>query len=139
MTAPAVRVLLAEDDSNDILFFQRAAAKLRLPWVIEVATDGETAARILQEEGAPSHVVLDLKLPRRSGLEVLAALRADPARTGTRVVVLTSSQERRDLDEATRLGVDRYLVKPVSTPELLRIVGEIARIWGMVPAEESGA
>jgi CheY-like chemotaxis protein len=131
MSAPLpLRILLAEDDSNDVLFFRRAASKLGLPWDIEVAGDGETAARILAEDGAPGHVVLDLKLPRRSGLEVLAGLRADPSRKAVRVIVLTSSQERRDLDEATRLGVDRYLVKPVSSRELMGAVSEIARLWG---------
>jgi CheY-like chemotaxis protein len=134
MNEARVPVLLVEDDDNDVLFFRRAASKLGLPWEIEVAGDGEAAARRLLADGAPRHVVLDLKLPRRSGLEVLAALRADPSRSGVRVVVLTSSREKADLEGATRLGVDRYLVKPVGSSDLLRMVEEIARLWGVAPA-----
>jgi len=134
MNAARVPVLLVEDDENDVLFFRRAASKLGLSWEIEVAGDGEAAARRLLADGAPRHVVLDLKLPRRSGLEVLAALRADPSRNGVRVVVLTSSREKADLEGATRLGIDRYFVKPEGSSDLLRMVEEIATLWGSSPA-----
>ena len=65
---------------------------------------------------------------------MLAALRADASRSDVRVVVLTSSREKADLEGAARLGVDRYLVKPVGSSELLRMVEEIARHWGTLPA-----
>jgi CheY-like chemotaxis protein len=121
-------VLLVEDDPNDVLFLRRAVAKHGLRWSIDVATNGEDAIRKLQDGAIWSHVILDLKIPRKSGLEVLSTLRAGGKRS-TRVVVLTSSREKKDLEAAARLGIDLYLVKPVAFQELCQVVEEIARVW----------
>ena len=81
----------------------------------------------LEREPRLSHVLLDLKLPKRTGLSVLAWIRErTPA---ARVVVLTSSDQKSDRDEAARLGVDAYLIKPVDFPVLVELCREVAGVW----------
>jgi PAS domain S-box-containing protein len=123
------RVLLVEDDANDVLFLKRAVAKLGLSWTIDVASDGEEAVRKLAGEPPATHVLLDLKIPLKSGLEVLAALRADPRTRDLPVTVLTSSKEESDSRQAALLGIDGYVIKPVSFPDLLISVQEIDQAW----------
>ena len=123
------RVLVVEDDSNDVLFLRRALAKRNVTWTIEVASDGEQALRALAAEPPPGHVILDLKIPRRNGLEVLAHIRSEQRTRDIRVVVLTSSAERSDLDRATQLGVDQYLIKPVDFTNFLDTIDLIVQTW----------
>jgi len=123
------RVLVVEDDSNDVLFLRRALAKRNVAWEVDVASDGEQALRALAAEPPPSHIILDLKIPRRNGLEVLAHLRSEPRTRHIRVVVLTSSAERSDLDRATQLGIDQYLIKPVDFTNFLDTIDLIVQTW----------
>src|SRR5262245_49061119 len=81
------RILVVEDDSNDILFFRRALAKRGVPWTVDVASDGEQALRAISAEPPPTHVILDLKIPRKNGLEVLAQIRSEPRTRDIRVIV----------------------------------------------------
>ncbi len=120
-------MLLVEDDSNDVLFFKRAVAKLEIPWELDHAGDGKEAARKLALPDPPTHVVLDLKIPKKNGLELLQDLRERGL--PTRVIILTSSNEKADQDTAARFGVDAYLLKPASLSEFLDIVGQIRRLW----------
>lgn len=127
MPGEPLRVLLVEDDESDVYFMRRALAKAGLAWDLEVARDGDEALDRLRREPRPSRVLLDLKLPKRTGLSVLAWIRERaPA---TRVIVLTSSDQKSDRDEATRLGVDLYLIKPVDFPALVELCREIAAAW----------
>ncbi|HEX7900190.1 MAG TPA: response regulator [Planctomycetota bacterium] len=128
MTAP--RLLLVEDDPNDVLFFQRALGKLKPGTVVVVARDGEEAMSYLKDA---THVVLDLKLPRKSGLEVLECIRACADFRDLRVSVLTSSKDPIDLERVHRAGVDRYSVKPATFSSLLDTLREILDDWRLLP------
>jgi len=109
-------MLLVEDNEADILFFRRALSKVREGVPLEVATNGVAAVQAMSGDGAqhpPSLVLLDLKLPRMSGLEVLEWMRNQAPLKSVRVVVLTSSSEESDIRRAHALGVSAYVVKPV--------------------------
>ena len=133
MTAP--RILLVEDDEDDVLFFRRALRIAAIPCELDVAEDGARAIARLDapalEANALTGVVLDLKLPLVSGLEVLRWLRAHPTLHALRVIVLTSSNDTRDIDAIHALGVDAYLVKPVGLDELVERVRTVAALWGL--------
>ncbi len=139
MSATAIRVLLVEDDPNDIVLTRRAFRKAELPEPIAVAEDGEQAVAYLGATGEfadrrahplPDLVLLDLKLPRMSGLEVLAWLRKQPGLQRMPVVVLTSSRETADVNRAYELGANSYLLKPVTFDSLAKIVSDLDRYWG---------
>jgi CheY-like chemotaxis protein len=131
-------ILLVEDDPNDVLLIQRAFRKANLANPIQVMNDGEAAVQYLsgQEPYAdrdryplPMLMLLDLKLPRRSGLEVLEWLKQQPKLKRLPVVVLTSSREHTDLNRAYDLGANSYLVKPVAFDSLLNMVQTLNQYW----------
>ena len=128
MSAPTI--LLVEDNSEDVSFFKRALVKAGLSWTLRVAEDGQKAVEQLSAgPPPPSHVVLDLKLPKKSGLEVLAWIRSHPVLNPLPVIVLTSSDLPADIQKAQSLGIDAYLVKPLTTNALVDTVRQIARRW----------
>ena len=131
MSSAPPHVLLVEDDPNDVHFMKRAGSKAGLEWVLDVAEDGDIAIRKLSAEPRPAHVLLDLKLPKRTGLSVLSWIRKESLAPSTRVIVLTSSNETKDRDSASALGVDLYLIKPVNYPLLVDTARQIARTWGI--------
>lgn len=131
-------ILLVEDDPNDVFLIQRAFRKANLVKPIQVVQDGEAAMQYLSGYSCygdrdrypmPMLILLDLKLPRRSGLEVLEWLRQQPQLKRLLVVVLTSSKENSDLNRAYDLGVNSYLVKPVSFDGLLEMVKNLNQYW----------
>jgi CheY-like chemotaxis protein len=131
-------ILLVEDDPNDAFLIQRAFRKANLANPIQVMNDGEAAVQYLsgQEPYAdrdryplPILMLLDLKLPRRSGLEVLEWLKQQPKLKRLPVVVLTSSREHIDLNRAYDLGANSYLVKPVAFDSLLNMVQTLNQYW----------
>ena len=139
MSGRAIRVLLVEDDLNDIVLTRRAFRKAELPEPIAIVEDGKQAVAYLGATGEfadrrahplPDLVLLDLKLPRMTGLEVLAWLRQQPSLQRLPVVVLTSSREISDVNRAYELGVNSYLSKPVTFDSLARIVSDLDRYWG---------
>lgn len=136
-------VLLVEDNEDDILFVQRAFRRAKLSNALPVVEDGDDAVAYLSGEGEyadrsrhpmPTLILLDIKLPRRSGLEVLEWLRAQPGLRRIPVVMLTSSKESADVDRAFDLGASGYLVKPVDFDGLLEMVKTIGVYW-MVMSE----
>jgi len=130
--ARLLRVLLVEDDESDVLFFQRALRALGVRLDLETARDGEEAVLVLSRGDGhplPDRVVLDLKLPRRSGIEVLSWIRSNPALRELSVTIMTSSGEPSDLARIKQLGIDEYILKPVSYQGLLAVVGELCRKW----------
>jgi CheY-like chemotaxis protein len=146
MTSPraAPVVLLVEDDEDDRLFFERAVRKAGLGWTLAKAASGREAIDYLAGSGTfadrgthpyPSHVLLDLKLPEISGLEVLQWIRSHPALAGLPVIILSSSREPSDMERARTLGVDAYEVKPVEFASLVATVRSIAHRWRL--AEEA--
>lgn len=131
-------ILLVEDDSNDILLVQRAFRRANMINPIRIVKDGEEAIGYLSgndkycdrtEYPLPSLILLDLKLPRRSGLEVLEWMRQQPVLKRIPVVVLTSSKESQDVDRAYDLGVNSYLLKPVRFDDLARMVTALDAYW----------
>lgn len=142
MNAPAHSpILLVEDNPDDVLLMQRAFRKLNLLNPLHVVQDGEEAVAYLGRVAAsPALVLLDLKLPRRSGLEVLEWLRAQPRLKRCPVVVLTSSKEAPDVQAAYDLGANSYLIKPVEFQAFLDMVGTLNLYWLVLnqPAGDKG-
>lgn len=131
-------ILLVEDDANDVFLLRRAFTKAGIESGLHTVADGEEAVSYLAGEGKfsdrdqhplPQLVLLDLKLPRRSGLEVLEWVRARPELRRIPVIVLTSSRESRDVNRAYDLGANSYLVKPVSFEDLLSLTQALDRYW----------
>lgn len=129
-------ILLVEDNPMDLDLTVRALASRRLANPIEVARDGEEALAMLPrwDGGAPLPVVilLDLRLPRVSGLEVLRALKGHPRYGAIPVVVLTTSREDVDIQGAYALGVNSYIVKPVEFDKFLEVASHIEMYWCLV-------
>ena len=131
-------ILLVEDDSNDVLLVQRAFRLAQFSCPIKIVSDGEEAISYLSRQPPyenselhplPLLILLDLKLPRRSGLEVLEWLRQQPELKRLLVVILTASRESPDVKKAYDLGVNSYLVKPVSFEELVILINQVATYW----------
>ncbi len=147
MMADVKRILLVEDSPNDIELTLAALAENHLANEVVVARDGEEALDYLyrrgmfklREPGQPAVVLLDLKLPKVDGLEVLAQLKADPALKVVPVVMLTSSHEERDLVRSYDLGVNAYVVKPVDFPEFVEAVKEVGLFWAVINEPQPGS
>jgi two-component system, response regulator len=130
-------ILLVDDSHTDAELTLRALRKAGLAAHVLWVTDGQAALDYLFAEGAyrgahvarPRLVLLDLKLPKLSGLDVLRRLKADAARRSIPVVLLTSSTEERDLLQAYELGVNSYLVKPVDYGALDEVVVRAGKYW----------
>ena len=126
-------VLLVEDNPVDVDLTLRAFALRKLTNPVLVARDGEEALAFLPRwEGGdprPLVILLDLKLPRVDGLEVLARLKNHSASRDIPVVVLTSSAEDRDIATAYQLGANSYIVKPVDFEKFLEVAGQIELYW----------
>ena len=136
--APEVEILLVEDDPNDVELTLRAFRARNLANQVFVARDGaEALAFFFSEEAHPLRdigvmprvILLDLKLPKVDGLEVLRRLRADERTRSLPVVVLTSSREEPDIAAAYRLGANSYIVKPVDFEAFARAVSEVGLYW----------
>jgi CheY-like chemotaxis protein len=129
-------ILLVEDNPVDLDLTRRAFARGRLANPIEVARDGEEALawRERWEAGAPLPVVilLDLKLPKLNGIEVLRVLKAHPRYSTIPVVVLTSSDEDRDVAAAYAFGVNSYIVKPVDFERFVEVAAYVNLYWGVL-------
>lgn len=131
-------VLLVEDDPNDILFMQRAFRRANITAPMQIVQDGDQAVDYLSGVGDyadrdrypfPTLVLLDLKLPRRSGIEVLTWMRQQPIVKRVPVIILTSSRETTDVDRSYDLGVSSYLVKPVNFNTFSQMVVTLNAYW----------
>ena len=135
---PSVEILLVEDNPEDLQLTQRALRKANLANRIHVARDGAEALEFIFCEGAhagrdiedmPRVILLDLKLPKVDGLEVLRRIKGDPRTCSIPTVVLTSSKELNDIVESYRLGVNSYIVKPVNFEGFAKAVQELGTYW----------
>jgi CheY-like chemotaxis protein len=138
-------VLLAEDNENDVLMFRRAARRANFHQPLEVVSNGEDAIAYIKGEGKyedrakyplPALVLLDLKMPRKNGFDVLEWIRAQPALDTMQVVVLSSSDEICDINRAYELGANSFLVKPMSFDEFVGMMEALRsyclRVWQAV-------
>jgi two-component system, response regulator len=142
-----VEVLLVEDSPQDLELTLRAFKKANLTNPVEVARDGAEAIEFLFREGAhagrkiedgPKVVLLDLKLPKIDGMEVLRRMKSDPRTSSIPVVVLTSSQEQKDVIESYDLGVNSYIVKPVNFERFATAVQELGYYWLLLNQPPTG-
>ncbi len=130
-----VGILLVEDDRVDIMTVQRAFKKNQVTNPLHVARTGLEALNLLKGEGCekidppPGLILLDLNLPRMSGIEFLEEVRQDPVLRDIRIIVLTSSNEPRDREAAFKYDVDDYIVKPHSFDEFNRAIATILEFW----------
>jgi two-component system, response regulator len=125
-----VVILLVEDNPNDAELAQRALKKTNLGARLALARDGaEALDYLLSDKPKPKVIFLDLKLPKIDGIEVLRRAREDERVRSIPVVVLTSSQEERDIAECYKLGVNSYVVKPVEFDKFYKAVGDLATYW----------
>ena len=133
-------ILLVEDNPNDVELTIEALDQHNLANRVVVAHDGVEALEYLRREGAfserepgdPAVVLLDIKMPRKDGLEVLREIRCDPALKRLPVVILTSSREEQDLITSYDLGVNAYVVKPVDFPSFIEAVKELGFFWAVI-------
>jgi two-component system response regulator len=125
-----IDILLVEDNPNDAELTQRALKKSEIGAQLIIARDGaEAVDYLLSDRPKPKVIFLDLKLPKIDGIEVLRRVREDDRTRAIPVIVLTSSQEERDINECYRLGVNSYVVKPVEFDKFYRAVGDLATYW----------
>ena len=130
MKAEEIDILLVEDNPNDAELTLRALRKSDIGARLAIARDGAEALEyLLSNRPKPKVVFLDLKLPKIDGIEVLRRVRADDRAHSIPVVVLTSSQEERDITECYKLGVNSYVVKPVEFDKFYKAVGELGTYW----------
>jgi len=136
-TFEQVKILLVEDSPLDAELTIRALKDGKLANTVEWVKDGQQALDYLFQEGGyagrtgnmPQLVLLDLKMPRVSGIEVLRAIKADPRTRKIPVVVMTSSQEERDIAESYDLGVNSYVVKPVDFTAMTNLARQAGYYW----------
>ena len=136
-----VEILLVEDNPNDVELTLRALRKQNLANKVFVVKDGAEALEFVFATGVfsqrkvddhPKVILLDLKLPKVDGIEVLRKIKADSRTRHTPVVMLTSSQEERDVLESYRLGANSYIVKPVDFSHFVHAVSELGMYWGIL-------
>jgi CheY-like chemotaxis protein len=141
------RILIVEDDPNDVELTLTALGDYNLANDVVVARDGQQALDYLYRKGEfsdrpfenPAVMLLDLKLPKVSGLEVLQQIKSDESLKMIPVVVLTSSHEEKDMMRSYRLGVNAYVVKPVDFHEFVNAVKELGIFWAVINEPPPGS
>ena len=130
-----LNILLVDDDEVDVMTVKRAFSRANITNKLYVATDGIEALNILRSDGIPPSrrlMLLDLNMPRMSGIEVLREIRADPVLQGLTVVVLTTSNEDRDRVEAFQLNIAGYLLKPVTFHAFAEVMSTLNKYWTLM-------
>ena len=141
------RILLAEDNAADLELTLEALGQSRLANQVDVVRDGAEALDYLfrrgvyteRPEGTPAVVLLDLKMPKVDGLQVLRQVKADERLKAVPIVMLTSSREEQDLVESYRLGVNAYVVKPVDFNQFIEAVQQLGMFWAVVNEPPPGS
>jgi CheY-like chemotaxis protein len=140
-------ILLVEDDKRDLELTLIALERSQLANEVVILRDGAQALDYLKRdgehaertEGNPAVILLDLKLPKVTGLEVLEAVRADPALRSVPVVMLTSSQEESDVLKSYELGVNAYVVKPVAFERFVSAIADLGVFWAVLNEPPPGS
>ncbi len=138
--SPLKRILLAEDNQNDVELTLSALEEYNLANEVIVARDGVEVLDYLfhrgqfanHPNGTPAVILLDLKMPRMDGLEALRQLRADARYKHVPVVMITSSREEQDLVRSYELGVNAYVVKPVDFQKFVECIKQIGFFWALI-------
>jgi CheY-like chemotaxis protein len=146
MMADLKRILLAEDNAEDVELTLEALEQYHLANEVVVVRDGAEALDYLHRRGAfadranglPAVVLLDIKMPKVDGLEVLRRMKSDDALRSIPVVMLTSSREESDLVQSYRLGVNAYVVKPVAFQEFIDAVKNLGLFWAVINEPPAG-
>mgnify|MGYP001010088446 CR=1 FL=1 len=138
MKKQEIEILLVEDNKSDAEMTLRALKKINLINTVVHVSDGEKALDFLYAKGEfserdpsvkPKVILLDIKMPKINGLEVLEKVKANPLTKHIPVVMLTSSQEDPDIERCYELGANSYIVKPVGFPEFVKTVSELGMYW----------
>jgi two-component system response regulator len=137
MTSTQVEILLVEDNNEDLELTMHVLKTEKLANQIHVARDGEEALEFLLGAGAsartrPKLVLLDLKLPKVDGMQVLKEIKADPRTKNIPVVILTSSKEERDLVNGYQLGANSYIQKPVDFAQFRQTIKAAGLYWLLI-------
>ncbi len=141
------RILLVEDSANDVALSLAALEEINLANEVVVVRDGQQALDFLfrrgeyqgRTDGNPAVVLLDLKLPKVDGIEVLTQVKRDSSLKSIPVVMLTSSREEQDLARSYGLGVNAYVVKPVAFPDFVAALKELGLFWAVVNQPPPGS
>jgi DNA-binding response OmpR family regulator len=147
MVTELKRILLVEDDPRDVELILESLGDYNLANEVVVARDGEEALDFLyyrgtfkaRANGNPAVVLLDLKLPKVDGMEVLRQIRSDEKLKMMPVVILTSSREEKDWVESYKLGVNAYVVKPVDFQEFVKAVKDVGAFWAVINEPPPGS
>lgn len=146
MNADLISVLLVDDDQGDVLLVREAFEDHKVGNLLSVVSDGVEALQYVRREGSyedaarPDLVLLDLNLPRKSGIEVLEAIKSDPDLATIPVVVLTTSAAEEDIVRAYKLHANAYITKPVDFEQFTKIVHQIDDFFiGLVKLPPRGA
>ena len=134
------RILIVDDSPNDVTLAMSALAEKNLANEVDVAEDGVEALDYLYKRGKfanlkcglPAVILLDIKMPRMNGIEVLGHIRGNPIFRIIPVIMVTSSCEERDLVESYRLGANSYVVKPVDIIQFIEAIKVLGQYWGVI-------
>jgi len=140
MNAEVKRILIVDDSPNDVELTKAALAEKNLANEVVVAEDGEEALDYLYkrgkfadcEKGNPAMILLDIKMPRMNGIEVLKHIRSNDKFKFIPVIMLTSSNQERDLVESYKLGANSYVVKPVDIVQFINAIKDLGQFWAVI-------
>jgi len=139
MNTEVKKILIVDDSPKDIELTIAVLSENNLANEIVIAEDGEEAldflykrGKFVNDKGNPAVILLDIKMPKMNGIEVLKHIRSDPEFTSIPVIMLTSSHEEKDLVESYKLGANSYVVKPVDIPKFIAAIKILGQYWVIV-------
>jgi CheY-like chemotaxis protein len=139
MNAEVKRILIVDDSPNDVELAIAALAEKNLANEVDVAEDGEEAldylykrGKFVNQTGNPAVILLDIKMPKMDGIEVLRHIRADPDFKHIPVIMVTSSREEKNLVESYQLGANSYVVKPIDILQFIDAIKVLGQYWAVI-------
>jgi len=140
MNAEVKRILIVDDSPKDVELAIAALSEKNLANEVDIAEDGEEALEYLNKQGKfsdrtngnPAVILLDIKMPKMNGIEVLKYIREDPKFKIIPVIMVTSSREEKDLVESYKLGANAYIVKPVDIAQFMESIKTLGQFWAVI-------